>query len=123
MRIGEAAAASGVTAKTVRFYEQVGLLPAPPRTSGGYRDYSDRTVQRPVFIRHAGSSPCAHVTALIDRHLKDIDRRLAELDATKAVLESLAERATATDPADCTDAEVCRILTRTNSTADGERRH
>ncbi|GAB2324818.1 MerR family DNA-binding transcriptional regulator [Streptomyces griseoincarnatus] len=38
MRIGDLAAVSGVTAKTLRFYELAGLLPAPPRTAGGYRD-------------------------------------------------------------------------------------
>lgn len=142
MRIGDLAAASGVTTKTLRFYEQAGLLPAPPRTAGGYRDYPQQTVKRLVFIRDAqgaglslaeirsvlalrdaGASPCAHVTALVDRHLQDIDRRLAELRATKAALRTLAERAAVTDPADCTDAEVCRILTGKNSRADGERPH
>ncbi|WP_457757817.1 MerR family DNA-binding transcriptional regulator [Streptomyces mirabilis] len=39
MRIGELASVSGLTAKTIRFYEQAGLLPDPPRTPGGYRDY------------------------------------------------------------------------------------
>ncbi|MEU7033566.1 heavy metal-responsive transcriptional regulator [Streptomyces sp. NPDC046237] len=130
MRIGDLAAASGVTAKTLRFYEQAGLLPEPPRTAGGYRDFPEQTVNRLAFIRYAqgaglslagirsvlalrdaDASPCAHVTALVDRHLEDIDRRLAELQATKAVLRGLAERAAVTDPADCTDADVCRILT------------
>lgn len=134
MRIGDLAAVSGVTAKTLRFYEQAGLLPAPPRTAGGYRDYPQQTVQRLAFIRDAqgaglslaeirsvlalrdaGASPCAHVTALVDRHLEDIDQRLAELQATKAVLRALAARAAVIDPADCTDAEVCRILAGGNS--------
>jgi DNA-binding transcriptional MerR regulator len=142
MRIGDVAAASGLTTKTIRFYEQAGLLPRPPRTAGSYRDYPEQTIKRLAFIRDAqsagltlaeirsvlalrdaGASPCAHVTALIDRHLEDIDRRLAELRATKAVLRGLAERAAATDPTDCTDADVCRILTGTNSGAHGERRH
>ncbi|MFI1940853.1 heavy metal-responsive transcriptional regulator [Streptomyces purpureus] len=143
MRIGDLAAVSGVTAKTLRFYEQAGLLPAPPRTAGGYRDYPQQTVRRLSFIRDAqgaglslaeirsalalrdaGASPCAHVTALVEAHLQDIDRRLAELRATRAVLRGLAERASATDPADCTDVEVCRILTRAGTAlADGEHRH
>ncbi|MEV1084101.1 heavy metal-responsive transcriptional regulator [Streptomyces sp. NPDC050211] len=142
MRIGDVVAVSGVTAKTIRFYEQAGLLPAPPRTSGGYRDYPERTVKRLAFIRDAqgaglslaeirsvlvlrdaGSSPCAHVTALIDRRLEDIGRRLAELRVTKEALQSLAARAAVTDPADCTDAEVCRILAGAGTAADGERRH
>jgi DNA-binding transcriptional MerR regulator len=42
MRIGELAAACGVTAKTIRFYEQAGLLPEPVRTADGYREYRPR---------------------------------------------------------------------------------
>ncbi|GGN89295.1 hypothetical protein GCM10011579_084000 [Streptomyces albiflavescens] len=53
MRTGELAAASGLTAKTIRFYEQAGLLPEPPRTSGGYRDYPPQATQRLAFIREA----------------------------------------------------------------------
>jgi MerR family copper efflux transcriptional regulator len=68
-----------------------------------------------LALRDAGASPCAHVTALVDRHLEDIDRRLAELQATKAVLRALADRGAVIDPADCTDAEVCRILAGANS--------
>ncbi len=51
MRIGELAAASGITAKTIRFYEQEGLMPEPARTPGGYRDYSDDHIARLRFIR------------------------------------------------------------------------
>lgn len=51
VRIGALAAASGTTTKTIRFYEQVGLLPGPPRTQGGYRDYHPGSVERLAFIR------------------------------------------------------------------------
>ncbi|MEV1084720.1 heavy metal-responsive transcriptional regulator [Streptomyces sp. NPDC050211] len=141
MRIGDLAATSGLTTKTIRFYEQAGLLSEPPRTPGGYRDYPERTAQRLAFIRDAqgarlilveiravlalrddGSSPCAHVTALIDRHLADIDRRLAELRKTRTALRALAERAAATDPAECTDVDICRILIGTNSERSTEQR-
>jgi MerR family copper efflux transcriptional regulator len=136
MRIGDLAAISGLTTKAIRFYEQAGLLPEPPRAPGGYRDYPEqRTAQRLAFIRDAqgagltlaeirsvlalrdaGASPCAHVTpALIDRHLADIDRRLAELRQTRTALRALAERAAATDPAECTDADICRILVGADS--------
>ncbi|MCX4581527.1 heavy metal-responsive transcriptional regulator [Streptomyces sp. NBC_01481] len=142
MRIGDLAASSGLTTKAIRFYEQAGLLPAPPRTPGGYRDYPKQTTRRLAFIRDAqgagltlaeirsvlalrdaGASPCAHVTALIDQHLADIDRRVAELRATRTALRALASRAAATDPADCTDADICRILIGTDDAANGERRH
>ena len=51
--IGEAAAASGVKVPTIRYYEQIGLLPAPPRTEGNRRHYSGGDLRRLAFIRHA----------------------------------------------------------------------
>ncbi|MFD3959920.1 MULTISPECIES: heavy metal-responsive transcriptional regulator [Streptomyces] len=129
MRIGDLAAVSGLTAKTIRFYEQAGLLPAPPRTPGGYRDYPEQTAVRLGFIRDAqgagltlaeirsvlalrdgGQAPCAHVTALIDQRLADIERRMAELAKTRAALGNLARRAAATDPAACAADNICTIL-------------
>ena len=53
MNIGEAASASGVSAKMIRYYEQIGLLAAPPRTEGGQRRFAPGAVQRLGFIRHA----------------------------------------------------------------------
>lgn len=131
MRIGDLAAHSGVAAKTIRFYEQAGLMPAPPRTPGGYRDYPPEAATRLAFIRDAqhagltlaeirsiltirdsGDSPCTHVADLIDQHLEEIDRRLAELRKTQAALRELAQRAAQTDPRSCTDADICRIIRR-----------
>ncbi|MDA8369956.1 MAG: heavy metal-responsive transcriptional regulator [Nocardiopsaceae bacterium] len=130
MRIGELAAASGLTTKTIRFYEQTDLLPAPPRTPGGYRDYPEQATARLSFIRDAqgagltlaeirsilvlrdgGQAPCAHVTTLIAQHLADIERRLAELTKTRQALHDLARRAATTDPASCTADDICTILT------------
>lgn len=51
MRTGALASASGLTAKTIRFYEQAGLLPEPPRTASGYRDYPPQAAHRLAFIR------------------------------------------------------------------------
>lgn len=131
MRIGEIAAVTGLTTKTIRFYELAGLLPAPPRTPTGYRDYRPETSGRLQFIRDAqatgltlaeirgilairdtGSPPCGHVIPLIHAHLDQIQRRIAELTATRATLRDLAARAAAIDPADCTENDICRILTR-----------
>ena len=53
MKIGEAAERSGVPAKTIRFWEDQHLLPAPARTSAGYRDYHAAVLERLAFIRHA----------------------------------------------------------------------
>lgn len=134
MRIGELAASCGITAKTVRFYEQSGLIPAPTRTPAGYRDYSAAAVPRLRFIRTAqatgltlaeitdilairddGRAPCAHVAALIDTHLADIRHRITQLRDAETEFQHLATRAAALDPADCTNAaeDVCRIFTTT----------
>ena len=51
--IGEAAARTGVSADTIRYYERIGLLPAPPRSDGGYRRYSEEGLARIVFVRSA----------------------------------------------------------------------
>jgi MerR family transcriptional regulator, copper efflux regulator len=131
MRIGEVAAAAGLQAATIRFYEQAGLLPAPPRTAGGYRDYPPETSGRLRFVRDAqsagltlseirgilairdtGNPPCGHVVPIIDAHLDQIQRRISELAAARAALRSLARRAAATDPADCTGSDICSILSR-----------
>ncbi|MEV6026407.1 heavy metal-responsive transcriptional regulator [Streptomyces sp. NPDC052036] len=129
MRTGELAAVGGLTAKTVRFYEQAGLLPEPSRTPGGYRDYPPQAAHRLAFIREAqaagltlaeirsvlavrdsGEAPCVHVTDLIEPHLADIEQRMAELRATRTALRTLAQRATGTDPSTCTEADICRII-------------
>jgi MerR family copper efflux transcriptional regulator len=128
MRIGALAAAAGTTAKTIRFYEQAGLLPAPPRTTAGYRDYPGHAPARLAFIRAAqsagltlaeirgilavrdhGRPPCTHVTALLGRHLAETERRLAELARTRAMLSDLLATAQATDPDACSGG-ICTIL-------------
>ncbi|GEL19206.1 heavy metal-responsive transcriptional regulator [Pseudonocardia asaccharolytica] len=129
MRIGVLAQRGGVTAKTVRFYEEAGLLSEPPRTSAGYRDYPEGAVARLGFIRDAqaagltlaeirgvlairdgGLVPCRHVTDLIDQHLAQIEQRLTELAQARDVLRRLQRRAATTDPAQCASDEVCSIL-------------
>lgn len=134
MRIGELAALSGLSTKTIRFYEQDGLVPAPPRTTGGYRDYPPDTAMRLAFIRDAqsagltlaeirgvltlrdsGEAPCTHVTGLVQQHLVDIEHRLAELRKTRAALRDLTRRAADTDPSSCTAADICTILTQGRS--------
>ncbi|MBT2476832.1 heavy metal-responsive transcriptional regulator [Streptomyces sp. ISL-94] len=130
MRIGDLAATTGTSTKTLRFYEQAGLLDAPPRTPGGYRDYPPEAATRIGFVRTAqaaglslaeirsvlrirdgGQAPCAHVSALLDQHLADVERRLAELRATRAALRELARTASVTDPDTCAEGDICSILT------------
>jgi DNA-binding transcriptional MerR regulator len=120
MRIGEAAGRSGVPTKTIRFWEDQRLLPAPARTRAGYRDYAPAVLERLAFIRQAqaagltlehirqvldirdgGQPPCAHVAGLIGRRLAEVEARLAELARARDQLAALAARAAAQDPADC----------------------
>ena len=129
MLIGDLADRAGLSAKAIRFYEQAGLLPQPPRTSGGYRDYPPGAVDRLAFIRHAqaagftladirgvlairdsGQAPCQHVSVLIGEHLAQVERRIAELTRTRDVLKDLQRLAAVTNPADCAESDICTIL-------------
>jgi DNA-binding transcriptional MerR regulator len=127
VRIGELAAESGVSAKTIRFWESAGLLPDPARTASGYRDYDPDAADRLRFIRHAqtagltlaeirqvvsisddGQPPCNHVTELIHSHLTEVEHRIRELVETQQLLERLASRAADQDPDECNG--YCAIL-------------
>jgi DNA-binding transcriptional MerR regulator len=120
MKIGDIAAQAGVPAKTIRFWEDQHLIPDPPRTATGYRDYSPNVLARLSFIQNAqaagftlaqirqildvgegGERPCAHVAHLIDQRIAEVEARIAELTRTHEHLKTLAQRAEAQDPADC----------------------
>lgn len=127
MKIGELAEHAGVSTKTIRFWEDAGVLPSPPRTSSGYRDYEPAVVDRLTFIRHAqcagftlgqirrvlgigdsGERPCEHVTQLINERLTEVEARIADLKATRSHLRVLAQRAADQDPTRCSG--YCSIL-------------
>lgn len=129
MRIGELGQLAGVSAKTIRYYESVGLLDEPDRTASGYRDYDDGAVERLRFVRdaqasgltlaeilsvlelkEAGERSCAHTAALLERHLAEIDAQLARLTEARASLQQLADRASSLDPAACTDPNRCQVI-------------
>lgn len=120
MNIGQAAAASDVSAKMIRHYEQVGLFPQPPRTDSGYRRYSEREVHTLRFIRHArdlGFSiqqigellglwqnrrrSSRQVKALAEAHIAELQRKAQELLAMKATLEHLVHCCHGDDRPDC----------------------
>jgi MerR family mercuric resistance operon transcriptional regulator len=129
MRIGEVAAAVGLPAQTIRFYERKGLLPPPRRDPNGYRAYDTTTLTRLRFIRSGqgagltlleiatilelrreGATPCAHVRELLSTKLHHVQSRQRELTALEAELEGLISRSHRLDPADCTDARICHII-------------
>jgi DNA-binding transcriptional MerR regulator len=114
MRIGELADRLGVTTKSIRFYESIGLMPDPARTASGYRDYVEADAERLTFIKTAqglglsldeireivafrdrGEHPCSYVADLLHSQVADLDRRIREMrhlrDELK-ILEAAAAR-------------------------------
>lgn len=129
MRIGELAQASGVPVKTLRYWEQVGVLDAPSRTPSGYREYSHSVADQIQFIRSAqavglsleqikgimslrsrGVTPCEHVQGLLQQQLDQIDAKLKQLGEARTGIVELIERAQRLDPADCSPESVCHVL-------------
>ena len=129
MKIDELGERANVSAKTIRYYEDVGLIDEPARTASGYRDYDEAAVERLRFIRDAqasglslaeiasvlelkaaGERSCQHTTALLDRHLVEIDDQIARLEAARSQLAELADRARSLNPANCTDPNRCQVI-------------
>lgn len=120
INIGEAARASGVSAKMIRHYEEMGLLPAARRTESGYRQYGQKDVHTLRFIRHSrdlGFSlteigelvslwqnrrrPSRQVKALAEAHIEELEQKAAELLAMKSALEHLVHCCNGDDRPDC----------------------
>ncbi|MER9211371.1 helix-turn-helix domain-containing protein [Mesorhizobium sp. M0663] len=108
--IGEAARHSGVKVPTIRYYEQIELLPAPARSEANRRHYEAADLRRLAFIRHARelgfgieairalltlqdnpSQPCATADAIAQARLSDVVQRIRSLTALKAELEHMVE--------------------------------
>jgi MerR family copper efflux transcriptional regulator len=128
MTVGTAAKAAGVSAKAVRLWESEGLLPPAQRTGSGYRLFTGADVEVLRFVRQAkalgltlaeirdildlqrhGAAPCERVTDLLDAHIADIDRRLADLRELRRTLvgaRSSAHQARSRGE----DVTVCRII-------------
>jgi Cu(I)-responsive transcriptional regulator len=111
MNIAEAAERSGLSAKTIRYYENAGLIPPAKRQSNGYRDYHEMDVQLMRFIQRARAlgfsvGQCRELLALYDdkdrasgdvkalalSHIKEIDARLEALAGMRRTLAALVER-------------------------------
>ncbi|MES2000876.1 MAG: helix-turn-helix domain-containing protein [Pseudomonadota bacterium] len=121
--IGELARAAGTAVETVRYYEEIGILPKPARTAGNYRSYGSGEVARLSFIRRARGlgfgldqvrtllsladdhgRPCGEVDDLAQKHLSEVDRKIGDLVALRQELSSLISQ--------CRQGTVaaCRIL-------------
>jgi MerR family mercuric resistance operon transcriptional regulator len=135
MRIGDVAAATGLETQAIRFYERKGLLPMPARSPNGYRVYDTATVARLEFIRSSqgagltlaeiatildlrddGDTTCAHVRDLLTAKRDDVKTRQRQLHALEAELDTLIRRSELLDPADCTNTQICHIITADTQT-------
>jgi Cu(I)-responsive transcriptional regulator len=120
MNIGEAAKLSGVSAKMVRHYESLGLLPSVARTDAGYRQYGEREVHTLRFIRRArdlGFSMAeigellklwqnqrrssSNVKKIAQKHLAEIDAKMAEMAAMRKTLQHLVHCCSGDERPDC----------------------
>ncbi|PIP97046.1 MAG: Cu(I)-responsive transcriptional regulator [Rhodobacterales bacterium CG18_big_fil_WC_8_21_14_2_50_71_9] len=119
MTIGEAAAASNLALKTIRYYEEIGLV-RPRRGLNGYRDFSEAETRKLAFVARARdlgfsigecrallnlyedrSRASADVKRLAAAHLAEIDRKIAGLQAMRATLGALVRRCHGDDRPEC----------------------
>lgn len=129
MLIGEIARVTGLTTKTLRFYEGEGLLPPARRAANGYREYDAASIDRLDFIararaaglsiaqirrilamREPGHAPCLHVRDVLAGQLAELDQKIRELTSLRAAVESSLATVASGDPADCDPSKVCSYL-------------
>jgi DNA-binding transcriptional MerR regulator len=110
LAIGELSARTSVKVPTIRYYEQIGLLAAPPRSEGGQRRYGNAEVDRLNFIRHARElgfevedirellamnqqpqASCHQADSIAQAHLVEVDRRIASLQALRGELSRMID--------------------------------
>lgn len=118
--IGQAAERTGVNLETIRYYERIGLMPAPPRTRGGRRVYSWNHMKRLGFIRRSrelgfsiaeirtllrlvdgGKYTCAEVRDITLEHAKEVQRKIADLRRLERSLKEMAGKCTGESVPEC----------------------
>jgi DNA-binding transcriptional MerR regulator len=131
MRIGEVARLTGVPIKTIRYYEEIGVLASPKRSHSGYREYDPEVIDRLRFIRSSksvgftlgeireivnyrdrGEVPCAHVLDLLRHHRDECAKRITQLQHAEQALDALVERAAHLRQEDCSPESVCHLVPR-----------
>jgi MerR family copper efflux transcriptional regulator len=120
LTIGDVARLSGVPAKTIRYYEDIDLVPAPERAANGYRVYDTRAVETLRFVKrardlgfsiddvtellalwHDDTRTSGEVKQLVRRHIADVEHKIAELEGLRRTLQSLADHCHGDDRPDC----------------------
>jgi DNA-binding transcriptional MerR regulator len=118
--IGEVAHRTGIKVPTIRYYEQIGLLPSLPRSEGNRRCYGENELKRLAFIRHARELgfdiesirrllglqdqpdlPCGQIDALVAEHLSAVNDRIQKLAALRRELQKMLSRCTGGRVAEC----------------------
>lgn len=127
MWIGEVARRSGVPAKTLRYYEDIGLVDPPARSpsdtattttrswtacrsSGRHRRSASPSARSAVALGDDGETPCGHVLDLLRAGADDIEGTIADLRALQSELRRLVQRARRFDPAACDPRRVCHLI-------------
>lgn len=129
VQIGALAVVTGIPARTIRFYEERGIVPAPPRTPSGYRDYDETAVARLRFLRAAqdagltlaeiagvvalrdgGVAPCEHTEVLLRNRRSEVEDRIDRLKRLLGELEGLLAHAADVGPDTCDPAGVCSVI-------------
>ncbi|WP_118137003.1 helix-turn-helix domain-containing protein [Oceanicella sp. SM1341] len=127
LTIGTMARRTRTKVQTIRYYEQIGLMPEPGRTEGGQRRYGDAELDRLAFIRHSRElgfpleairellalsdtpeTSCAQVDAVARRHLKEVEARIARLQSLEAELRRMIGECRNDRVSDCRILEVLR---------------
>ena len=129
MKIGELGKATGLSAKTIRFYEAEGLIPDPPRTDSGYRSYAEPDVVRLGFILkakrlglsldeikgilhlHDWRQPtCVHARSLLEEKVVQVETVIQDLLGFKEDLESLRDQTTSLVDCRPLGGNICSII-------------
>ncbi len=127
LTIGGLAKRTGTKVQTIRYYEQIGLLPEPDRTEGGQRRYSNEQLDKLSFIRHSRqlgfsleairelldlsdhpNQSCDMADAIARRQLKQVEQRIARLQALRTELKRMVKECSGGRTADCRVLEVLR---------------
>ena len=120
MNIGTVAERTGVSAKTIRYYESIGLIPKPDRAENGYRDYSTTDIEMLRFIQRARklgfsvkdvgnllmlwqdrNRASSDVKALAQKHIEEVNERIRELESIRDTLKRLTRACHGDDRPDC----------------------